>query len=61
MPLVGIIDNWLRNIKDTYCIYQEELETMPSEDEKFNKLVEINVKEQAFNLAKTSIVPKCLG
>lgn len=53
---VGIIDNWLRNIKDTYRIYQEELEAMPSEDEKFNKLVEINVKEQVFNLAKTSIV-----
>lgn len=53
---VGIIDNWLRNIKDTYRFYQNELESIQNEEDRFNKLVEINVKEQVFNLAKTSIV-----
>lgn len=53
---VGIIDNWLRNIKDTYRFYQNELDAITNEEERFNKLVEINVKEQVFNLAKTSIV-----
>lgn len=53
---VGIIDNWLRNIKDTYRFYQNDLESIQNEEDRFNKLVEINVKEQVFNLAKTSIV-----
>ncbi|CCG53054.1 Carbonic anhydrase [Flavobacterium indicum GPTSA100-9 = DSM 17447] len=53
---VGIIDNWLRNIKDTYRFYQNELDAITNEEDRFNKLVEINVKEQVFNLAKTSIV-----
>lgn len=53
---VGIIDNWLRNIKDTYRFYQNELDAITNKEERFNKLVEINVKEQVFNLAKTSIV-----
>ena len=54
----GIINKWLRNIKDVYRIHREELDTIKDEDAKADKLVELNVKEQVMNLAKTSIVQK---
>jgi len=53
---IGIIDNWIRHIKDVYRFHQQELDTITDEKERFNKFVEINVKEQVMDLAKTSIV-----
>ena len=53
---IGIIDNWIRHIKDVYRFHQNELDAIENEKERFNKFVEINVKEQVMNLAKTSIV-----
>lgn len=53
---VGIIDNWLRNIKDVYRFHMDELDAIQNEEERFNKFVELNVKEQVYDLAKTSIV-----
>ncbi len=53
---IGIIDNWIRHIKDVYRFHQEELDAIENEKERFNKFVEINVKEQVMDLAKTSIV-----
>lgn len=53
---IGIIDNWIRHIKDTYRFHQHELDAIEDEKERFNKFVEINVKEQVMDLAKTSIV-----
>ena len=53
---IGIIDNWIRNIKDVYRVNKEELNAIVDEDKKFNRMVELNVIEQVFNLAKTSIV-----
>ncbi len=53
---IGIIDNWIRNIKDVYRVNKEELNEIVDEDKKFNRMVELNVIEQVFNLAKTSIV-----
>ena len=55
---LGIINKWLRNIKDVYRIHQEEIEGIPYEDHKVNRLVELNVQEQVLNLAKTSIIQK---
>jgi len=52
----GLIDNWLNHIKDVYRFHKEELNAITDESERFNKFVEINVKEQVFDLAKTSIV-----
>lgn len=52
----GIVDNWLRNIKDVYRLYQRELEAIKDKDKKANRLVELNVMEQVLNLSKTSIV-----
>ncbi len=53
---IGIIDNWIRHIKDVYRFHHEELDAITDEKSRFNKFVEINVKEQVMDLAKTSIV-----
>ena len=53
---IGIIDNWIRHIKDVYRFHQHELDAIENEKQRFNKFVEINVKEQVMDLAKTSIV-----
>jgi carbonic anhydrase len=53
---IGVIDNWIRHIKDVYRFHQVELDAIKDEKERFNKFVELNVKEQVFDLAKTSIV-----
>lgn len=53
---VGIIDNWIRHIKDVYRHNKKELDAISDETERFNKFVEVNVKEQVSDLAKTSIV-----
>jgi carbonic anhydrase len=53
---VGIIDNWIRHIKDIYRLHHVYLDSIIDENERFNKFVEINVKEQVYDLAKTSIV-----
>lgn len=55
---VGIINKWLRNIKDVYRFHRDEIDSIADEDAKTNKLIELNVKEQVMNLAKTSIVQK---
>ncbi len=53
---IGIIDNWIRHIKDVYRLHNEYLDSFEDENERFNAFVEINVKEQVFDLCKTSIV-----
>jgi carbonic anhydrase len=53
---IGIINKWLRNIKDVYRLNKVTIDGIPNEEEKVNKLIELNVKEQVMNLAKTSIV-----
>jgi carbonic anhydrase len=52
----GLIDNWLRHIKDVYRIHHEELDAIENETERANRLVELNVQEQVFDLTKTSII-----
>ena len=53
---IGIIDNWIRHIKDVYRLHSTYLDSIVNEETRFNAFVEINVKEQVFDLAKTSIV-----
>jgi len=55
---LGIINKWLRNIKDVYRIHFDEINDLPTESERINKLIELNVQEQVMNLAKTSIIQK---
>lgn len=54
----GIINKWLRNIKDVYRYHREELNAIEDLDTRTNRLIEFNVMEQVMNLAKTSIVQK---
>jgi len=53
---IGLIDNWIRHIKDVYRLHEDYLNSITDEDERFNKFVEVNAQEQVFDLAKTSIV-----
>jgi carbonic anhydrase len=53
---VGLIDNWIRHIKDVYRFHNDELNEIGDEKKCFDRFVELNVVEQVLNLAKTSIV-----
>ena len=55
---LGLINKWLRNIKDVYRIHRKEIDAIETEETRVNRLVELNVQEQVMNLAKTSIVQK---
>jgi carbonic anhydrase len=55
---LGIINNWLRNIEDVYRFHRAELEALPDEEKRIDRLVELNVHEQVLNLAKTVIIQK---
>ncbi|MBL7922199.1 MAG: carbonate dehydratase [Bacteroidia bacterium] len=52
----GLVDNWLRNIKDVYFKHREELDGISNDDKRADRLTELNVMEQVRNLAKTTIV-----
>jgi len=54
----GLINKWLRNIKEVYEKHYDELRAIENEQSRFNAMVELNVKEQIQNLAKTTIVQK---
>lgn len=53
-----VLNMWLRNIKDVYRLHTDELETINDEEQKFDRLVELNVQEQVLHLAKTSIIQR---
>jgi carbonic anhydrase len=53
-----VLNMWLRNVKDVYRLHREELEELKSEEERTNRLAELNVQEQVMNLAKTTIIQK---
>jgi carbonic anhydrase len=53
---VGIIDNWLRHIKDVYRLHKAEIDAIQDIEQKSRRMVEINVQEQVFDLSKTSII-----
>ncbi|HZH54990.1 MAG TPA: carbonic anhydrase, partial [Sphingobacteriaceae bacterium] len=49
----GIIDNWLSHIKDVYRLHQEEIESITNKKKRLDRMVELNVAEQVFNLCTT--------
>ena len=55
---LGLINKWLRHIKDVYRLNRRELETIESDQTRWDRLVELNVAEQVQNLAQTSIVQR---
>ena len=54
-----VLNMWLRNIKDVMRHHRNELENIVDEKERFDRLVELNVQEQVYNLAKTTIIQRC--
>jgi carbonic anhydrase len=52
----GVIDNWLRNIKDVYRLHNKELDGLKDPDARDRRLTELNIIEQVYNLCKTSII-----
>jgi carbonic anhydrase len=55
---LGILNPWLRNIRDVYRIHRNELNAIENEELRYNRLVELNVQEQCVNLIKTAAVQK---
>ncbi len=55
---LGILNPWLRNIRDVYRLHQKVLDAIQNEQEKYKKLVELNVQEQCINIIKTAEVQK---
>ena len=55
---MGILNPWLRNIRDVYRMHKEDLNKIANEQERYNKLVEFNVQEQCLNVIKTAVVQK---
>ena len=53
---IGLIDNWIRHIKDVYRIHKEELEEIADMKARQDRFVELNVIEQVYDLGKTSII-----
>ena len=54
----GIINKWLRNIKDVHRLHSAEIDVNEDPTERVNRLVEFNVREQVQNLAKTSVIQR---
>lgn len=54
----AVLNMWLRNIKDVYRLHRDELNGIEDEEKRCDRLVELNVREQVMNLAKTSIIQR---
>jgi carbonic anhydrase len=57
---LGILNPWLRNIRDVYRIHREELNAIAEEQARYDRLVELNVQEQCINVIKTADVQKAI-
>ena len=57
---LGILNPWLRNIRDVYRTHRKELNAIEDESARYDRLVELNVQEQCVNLIKTAAVQKAI-
>lgn len=55
---VGLIDNWIGHIKDVFRLHEEEINSIKDDKKRYDRCVELNVQEQVYNLATTTIVQK---
>ncbi len=53
---LGLLNPWLRNIRDVYRLHQQELDAIPDEHKRYDRLVELNVQEQCINVIKMAAV-----
>ncbi len=58
---LGILNPWLRNIRDVYRIHRKELNAITDEAARYDRLVELNVQEQCINVIKTAEVQKAVA
>jgi len=58
---LGLLNGWLRNIRDVYRLHAKELNAITDENARYNRLVELNVQEQCINVIKTAAVQKSYG
>jgi len=56
----GILNPWLRNIRDVFRLHKEELRMITDEEQQYNRFVELNVQEQCINVIKTADVQKAI-
>lgn len=57
---LGILNPWLRNIRDVYRLHKAELDAIEDENKKYERLVELNVQEQCVNVIKTAVVQNAI-
>jgi carbonic anhydrase len=55
---LGVLNPWLRNIRDVYRLHKNELNEIANEEERYKRLVELNVQEQCINVIKMAVVQK---
>ena len=55
---LGILNSWLRNIRDVYRLHQQELNGITNEEQRYRRLIELNVQEQCINVMKTANVQR---
>ncbi len=55
---LGILNGWLREIRDVYRLHRKELDAIEDEHARYRRLVELNVKEQCINVAKIASVQR---
>ncbi len=53
---LGLVDNWLRNIRDVYARFKDELDKISDQKQRYDRLVELNVMQQVLNVCHTTIV-----
>ena len=58
---LGVLNPWLRNIRDVYRIHKTELNNIEKEDDRYKRLVELNVQEQCVNVLKAAVVQKAIN
>ncbi len=55
---LGLLNGWLREIRDVYRMYQDELDGIKNQDARYRRLIELNIQEQCVNIIKTAVVQK---
>jgi len=55
---LGLLNPWLREIRDVYRMHQQELEAIEDTDARYRRLIELNIQQQCINVIKTAVVQK---
>ncbi|KAE8892589.1 hypothetical protein PF005_g4210 [Phytophthora fragariae] len=58
---IGILDTWLRTVRDVHRKHKEELDALPTDEARYRRTVELNVKQQCLNIFKMNVVQHRLG